>query len=162
MSMITEQIKQLREHYKSCDLAGDYITRDMLKRAADTIETLSAKIHAYAMERSSIYYAVNCGDSPEKKIQTIDAVIHGELTTETIVSAYKKALEDIRAEIVFERDRRIGGEFYESAKYASFDKALEIIDKHDPSKAGKETETWNSPTGQIEMPKGTFERIYND
>lgn len=55
MSMITEQIKQLREHYKSCDLAGDYITRDMLKRAADTIETLSAKIHAYAMERSSAY-----------------------------------------------------------------------------------------------------------
>lgn len=46
MSLITEQIKQLREHYKSCDLAGDYITRDMIKRAADTIEQLAAKMQA--------------------------------------------------------------------------------------------------------------------
>lgn len=62
-----------------------------------------------------------------------------DLQVNTVVKAirepYIKAFEDIRAEIVFERDRRIGGEFYESAKYASFDKALEIIDRNNPSKA---------------------------
>ena len=39
-------------------------------------------------------------------------------------------VEDIRAEIEFERDRKIGGEFFEAVQYKSFNKCLEIIDKH--------------------------------
>ena len=39
-------------------------------------------------------------------------------------------VEDIRAEIEFERDRKIGGEFFEAVQYKSFNKCLDIIDKH--------------------------------
>lgn len=41
-----------------------------------------------------------------------------------------KAIEDIMAEIEFERDRKIGGKFFEAVQYKSFNKCLEIIDKH--------------------------------
>ena len=41
-----------------------------------------------------------------------------------------KVIEDIKAEIEFERDRKIGGEFFEAVQYKSFKKCLEIIDKH--------------------------------
>lgn len=54
MSMISEQVKELRE------LAGIQLRKDMqniLYQAADTIEALSAKLQAANMERS----AEDCG-----------------------------------------------------------------------------------------------------
>ena len=62
MSMITEQIKMLRDeadHIRmnlDYDFPGTMATAIMLSEAADTIETLSAKLQAANMERSSAYY----------------------------------------------------------------------------------------------------------
>lgn len=56
MSMINEQVKSLR------DVAGAYKHNGLsliLREAADTIETLSAKLAAENMERSDKYYG--CG-----------------------------------------------------------------------------------------------------
>ena len=52
MSLISKQIDELRAYAKDrkCELAK------MINDAADTIEVLSAKLHASNMERSSQYY----------------------------------------------------------------------------------------------------------
>ena len=49
---------------------------------------------------------------------------------DTVEKAFTGVIEDIKAEIEFERDRKIGGEFFEAVQYKSFNKCLEIIDKH--------------------------------
>lgn len=57
MSMISEQVKELRElaeDYK-CENEEDDIVR-ALQVAADTIEAISAKLQAANMERSTAYY----------------------------------------------------------------------------------------------------------
>lgn len=57
MSMITEQIKRLREKaelFKKSGFAVDGIVFEF-EEAANTIEELSAKLHAANMERSSQY-----------------------------------------------------------------------------------------------------------
>ena len=41
-----------------------------------------------------------------------------------------KVIEDIKADIEFERDRKLGGEFFEAVQYKLFNKCLKIIDKH--------------------------------
>lgn len=58
MSMITELVERLRT---LADIVKDIAdnstdTVKTLREAADTIKVQSAKIHAYAMERSSAYY----------------------------------------------------------------------------------------------------------
>lgn len=55
MSMITEQIKKLKDEADLVECTHDY-TAKLLREAADTIKVQSAKIHAYAMERSTAYY----------------------------------------------------------------------------------------------------------
>ena len=84
MSMITEQTKELRERAKGCQAIGDFVTAEIFREAADTIEV------------------------------------------------YKKAFEDIRAELI--KTSKICEPEYKDA----FEVAVQIIDKHDPSKAGKE------------------------
>jgi len=42
----------------------------------------------------------------------------------------QKVIEDIRAEIEFERDRKLGGEAFEAVQYKAYQTALDIIDKH--------------------------------
>lgn len=54
MSMLSEQIKELRELSNLNFL--DVVFKDALKDAADTIEELSAKLHKENMERSTAYY----------------------------------------------------------------------------------------------------------
>ena len=44
--------------------------------------------------------------------------------------AMEEKLEQIRAEIEFERDRKLGGEAFEAVQYKSFNKALKIIDRY--------------------------------
>lgn len=55
MSMITEQIKRLKDEADLVERTHDY-TAKLLREAADTIETLSAKVQAANMERSTAYY----------------------------------------------------------------------------------------------------------
>lgn len=52
MSLITKQIKRLREY--ADNRKGEIA--DICKEAADTIETLSEKVRVANMERSSAYY----------------------------------------------------------------------------------------------------------
>lgn len=56
MSMISEQVKELRETAELFDEIDD--GRRMLLQAADTIEALSAKLVAENMKRSERYYDV--------------------------------------------------------------------------------------------------------
>ena len=53
MSMTSEQVRRLREFAKTLTYADEH---NLIKGAADTIEELSAKLHASQMERSSQYY----------------------------------------------------------------------------------------------------------
>lgn len=57
MSLITDFVKELRDYaiYLEDDL-GTKKTCDLLKKSADTIEELSAKVARQNMERSSQYY----------------------------------------------------------------------------------------------------------
>ena len=91
MSMITEQVSRLRDRAEGCFAIGDFVTAEIFRNAADTIEQLSAKVRED--------------------------------------NAYQKAFEDIRAELR-QKQWHIGVD--------SANQVIEIIDKHDPSKAGKE------------------------
>lgn len=62
MSLIGDQVKQLREYSKELESSCSPSESYMVKQAADTIEELSAKLHASQMERSIQYY--NCGWIP--------------------------------------------------------------------------------------------------
>lgn len=57
MSLITDFVKELRDYaiYLEDDL-GNGKTCDLLRKSADTIEELSAKVARQNMERSSQYY----------------------------------------------------------------------------------------------------------
>lgn len=57
MSMISELVNELRYWgYKEDATVSPFPSRRLFKRAANTIEELSAKLHASQMERSSQYY----------------------------------------------------------------------------------------------------------
>lgn len=72
MSMITEQIKNLRKvaEYPAADGSIKWI----LRGAADTIEELSSKLHTANMERSSQYYHggwIPCEDRMPEERQSV-------------------------------------------------------------------------------------------
>lgn len=56
MSMISRQVKRLRDEAEFCSEIGNLPYEKILNEAADTIEELSAKIHAANMELSTAYY----------------------------------------------------------------------------------------------------------
>ena len=56
MSMVTELVKKLRAYSGISLYAREYEAKELLNRAADTIEELSAKVARQNMERSSQYY----------------------------------------------------------------------------------------------------------
>lgn len=58
MSMISEQIKQLKEEAKYLEKDQEKRLASILRQAADTIEALSAKLSVANMERSDRYYDV--------------------------------------------------------------------------------------------------------
>ena len=65
MSLIGDQVKQLREYSKELESSCSPSESYMVKQAADTIEELSAKLHASQMERSIQYYNdgwISCED----------------------------------------------------------------------------------------------------
>lgn len=57
MSMISEQVKELRNYSELClQYCNEKRAKELLKEAADTIESLSAKLAAVNMEQSDRYY----------------------------------------------------------------------------------------------------------
>lgn len=56
MSMLSEQVNQLKEEAKYLDKDQEKRLASILRQAADTIEALSAKLQAENMERSERYY----------------------------------------------------------------------------------------------------------
>lgn len=74
MSMIEQQLKEIRKATKSIYLSADKEVADdiasILKQAADTIEALSAKLAAANMERSDRYYGGG------RKLEAGDIVQH--------------------------------------------------------------------------------------
>lgn len=60
MSMISEQVKELRKYSELClQYGNERRAKELLKEAADTIESLSAKLQVANMKRSEIYYGGN-------------------------------------------------------------------------------------------------------
>ena len=154
MSMITEQVKQLRNEadgYKGYRSKRAVRVKHLLREAADTIEQLAAKVRkenkteeAMALERYKdlCTFFHNDKDVLNNRKEFIDWLERMRWHVKTADElfreneAYQKAFEDIRAEI-----KALSIMDYEDM-YADFNdckKAVfEIIDKHDPSKAGKE------------------------
>lgn len=56
MSLITEQIKTLKEHADYMEEIGHLFTASIIRHAAETIEALSEKVRVANMERSTAYY----------------------------------------------------------------------------------------------------------
>lgn len=57
MSMISEQVKELRRYSELClQYCNEKRAKELLKEAADTIEALSAKLAGANRERSDRYY----------------------------------------------------------------------------------------------------------
>lgn len=71
MSMLSEQVNQLKEEAKWLEKDQEKRLASILRQAADTIEALSAKLQAANMERSDRYYGggwIACEDRlPEEK-----------------------------------------------------------------------------------------------
>ena len=88
MSLITKQIDELRAYAK--DRKGELAK--LINDAADTIEQLSAKLHASQMERSSQYYHggwIPCSERlPEESGRYLISVLDG-VGRRTTVAPYQ-------------------------------------------------------------------------
>ena len=108
MSMITEQIKQLRDEADEImcnidtDMAVTIAQAKLMIEAASTIKMLTAKVRED--------------------------------------NAYQKAFEDTREELLYSMDVCEPGNPKQNNFVGGLQIAVEILNKHDPSKAGKETE----------------------
>ncbi|MEE1352072.1 MAG: hypothetical protein UHM23_08510 [Clostridia bacterium] len=94
MSMITEQVKRLREAADFRHTIGDYMTAGLHREAADTIETLSAKIQAANMERSSAYYNGGWIPVKERLPERAEGGCDNWHTERVMVSAYGNMNDD--------------------------------------------------------------------
>ena len=87
MSMVTELVEQLRELAEEPDGRCEACKIDIINRAADTIEELSAKVARQNMERSSQYYGggwISVEERlPEEAFGCIVTVLDTEPTTGT-------------------------------------------------------------------------------
>lgn len=84
MSMIEEQVKELRAYANASLYARENKARELLSEAADTIEILSEKLSAANMERSAGYYGggwIPCSERlPEENQNVIACFAHGTVT----------------------------------------------------------------------------------
>lgn len=74
MNIITEQVKQLREyadHLRTWKNIPLETNKTLLNQAADTIETLSAKLAAANMERSEWYYGTKYIEAEEEVLKEL-------------------------------------------------------------------------------------------
>ena len=141
MSMITEQVDNLRLLANEMDKSNYthetsfFVAKAELRKAADTIEQLAEKAKGY----NTIYYAPidllkNTAwlgtDADRGKVeQAVEEV-------EKTIKAYKKAFEDIRAEIAT-MSHWTSDDGQDLIMVAD---ALECIDKYNPAQTGKEIE----------------------
>ena len=56
--------------------------------------------------------------------------LDGDIEAFEIVIRSLEAWQKVREDIEFERDRKLGGEAFEAVQYKSFQKCLDIIDRH--------------------------------
>ena len=157
MSMITEQVDELREEadFIRETIENDYPVTlrqsDLFKNAADTIEQLAAKVRkenkteeAIALERYEdlCIFFHNDKDVLNNRKEFIDWLErmkwHVKMADELFREneAYQKAFEDIRAEFI--RWIEMDGGSYEYDK--ALKRGLNIVDKYDPAKMNKEGE----------------------
>lgn len=101
MSMISEQVRKLRDKAFAYGWVSNKEMESILLQAADTIEALSAKLHAANMERT----AENCGgwiyckdgnNMPKESGYydvTIESEINGEVVRTTECRCFHKDIE---------------------------------------------------------------------
>lgn len=134
MSMISEQIKQLRaeaEHIREnieFQFPVSMAQAIMLKEAADTIEQLAAKVRGMTeSEKTALSYKEGWNDGFSCGMETSE-------------KACKRAFEDIRKEL----KKASLGKWYvgdikgKTEEVIAMEDVISIIEKHDPSKAGKD------------------------
>ena len=126
MSMITEEVTRLREladrMSRSTFIHENifYAAMRALEEAAKTIEQLAAKLQALN-KKTMFSYLDGVADSMKEDAKELET--------------YKKAFEDIRAEIRQKAEIEVVDGCVMVREY----EVEAIIDKHDPSKAGKES-----------------------
>lgn len=89
MSMISEQIKNIREVAKSHRPYVPSVITEMLTEAADTIEALSAKLAAANAGRSEVYY----GGKKQRSL-TINIQINKDETTSDIMELLTEIIDE--------------------------------------------------------------------
>ena len=145
MSMITDLIKRLEtesDGYKGYHSKRAVRVKHLLREAADTIEQLSAKLQAVNRKTMYSYFdgiAEKMRYATKEERESVNRYINS-ISVEMIPIT---VLEDIRAEISYilkHAPYLYDNEHLEEldGMQAGLSKCLKIIDKHDPSKAGKD------------------------
>lgn len=93
MSMISEQVRELRECVEECDnplydMKMKQIAK-LMYQAASTIESLSAKLQAANMERSEIYY-----NGKKQRSLTINIQIRKDETNSDIMQLLSEIIDE--------------------------------------------------------------------
>lgn len=146
MSMITEQVEELREE---ADFIIETIDRDypatigvakIMKRAADTIEQLAAKVRTENYEPKLDEWCTDCKEYDTEKhcCPRFNRVIRN--TLKDSVEAYKKAFEDIKTELEKQYKWLMQTKHTLHDIDIAFDAIKSTVDKHNPDKVGKERE----------------------
>ena len=127
MNIIAEQIREQAHDFRwtdDIDVRCSLENAEIMEKAADTIEQLAAKVRDMPeSEKTALSYKEGWNDGFNCGMET------GE-------KACKRAFEDIRAEI---DKRTINQGFPEDEWCMSYNDIMKIIDRNDPSKAGKPT-----------------------
>lgn len=104
MSLITDFVKELRDYtiYLEDDL-GNGKTCDLLRKSADTIEELSAKVARQNMERSSQYYGggwISCSERLPEEHEERNEILD---LTFNVIQSYK--VSDLVLVTVYDSDQ---------------------------------------------------------
>ena len=97
MSMLSEQVKRLREMSKNYPINIEInVFQQTLAEAADTIEALSAKLQAANMERSDRYYNsewIPCSEKFPEEHKLYDITFENDLGIHSDSAIYNPYLE---------------------------------------------------------------------
>ena len=111
MSMTTELVKKLRRYakaYTESPLGREVDgTKELLRKAADTIEELSLKLHNSQMERSSWYYNggwIPCDERMPEEHDSMFAKFKG--TKEWDIGMFEKISDDVNVTVEYKNGER--------------------------------------------------------
>ena len=130
MSMISDQVKQLREYSKELEISCYPSESYMVKQAAETIEALSVRLHASQMERSLQYYNngwIPCEyRMPEERVEsedTFDPVTLGVIGVEkhNVSDSVLVTVRNEYGELFSSMDCTVDGEWAAYGKSLAFD-----------------------------------------